>query len=1314
MSDTSRQHPPPVLDDPASTAPPDADRQRVQALLEEWILLRDQGRDISVTELCRECPHLGETLAEEIALYKRFEPPDSAQGRRPEPPVKEFAGLRYQPLRYHAQGGLGVVFVARDTEVGRDVALKRIQERRKHLTRDRERFPREAEITGRLEHPGIVPVYSVGRDTTGQPYYTMRLVQGRTLAEAIEVFHQGEGRTRAAARNTHGLRALLTRFVTMCQTVGYAHSRGVIHRDLKPSNVLLGGYGETLVIDWGLARPFRADGAAPADEAAAPPSGGDNQSTQAGQAVGTPAYMSPEQARGDWARVGLASDVFSLGATLYHLLTGRPPYVGAAGLDDARAGKFARPRKVSLAIPPALEATCLKAMAARPGDRYPAALELAADVQRWLDDEPVRAYREPWPQRLGRWGRRNRTLVAAAVVVLAAGVVGLSLGLWAVGHEQARTAEALKKAEDNLGRALAAEGDAKRNLGSAEANLKLARQAIDECFNIAKTDPLFQEPRMERAKKLLLEKTLPFYRNFRAQRPDDPALPNEEAEQWFRVGYIEFTLARTDEARHAYEQARDLLVRLVKARPETFWYQHNLALVHNDMGYLLERVGRRAEAFQEYQQAQALQAKLVKAYPQVAEYQRTLAATHTNRGNVLLALGKAEEAAQAYEQSHHLHAKLVQAHPDVPEYQNALARTHNNRGWLLASRGRRAEALREYQQGQDLQAKLVKAHPEVPEYQNALAVTHTNRGNLLLTLGRGRDALQAHQQAHDLRAKLVKEHPELPTYQNDLAVTHNNRGFVLAGLGRREEALKEYQLAGELQAKLVRAHPGLPRYQNDLAVTHNNRGNLLAGLGRAREALQAYQQARDLQSALLRAHPDVPRYQNALARTHNNRGLLLDGLGRREEALKEYQLADELQAKLVKAHPDVPEYRNDLARTHNNRGNLLTGLGRAREALQAYQQAHALQSALLRAHPDVPEYQDALALTHNNRGKLLDDRGRPKEALKEYQLANDLQARLVQAHPDVPEYLEALGVTHNNRGNLLAGLGRGAEAFQAYQQALDLRAKLVKAHRDMPGYQDALARTHYSRGLLLDRLGRAEEALQAYEQAHDLQSNLVKAHPEVPGYVEGLTRTHLNRGAALAQKARYRDSLADLDQGIRLLDRLSRLDPGNSRIPSYQLTALGCRAYVWTRLGRPRDADADWDRALAVAPAAQRPELRLQRGVSRATGRALSGDYRGAAAEADDLARAPSLSASNVYNLACVFSISASAAARDSARPPAERTKDADGYAYRAVALLERARQDGFFRDPAIRANLDRDEDLAFLRDRDDYRAFVKSFSSKK
>src|SRR5262249_10316787 len=194
-----------------------------------------------------------------------------------------------------------------------------------------------------------------GRDTSGQPYYTMRLVAGRTLAETVEEFHrQGPPTSRERRR---GLRALLNRFVVVCHTLGYAHRRGGIHRDLKPRNALLGDDREPLVIDWGLARP--TDGA---EEVGGPDAegafAGAGRGTQQGKEMGTPGFMSPEQARGEWARVGPASDVFSLGATLYTVLTGRAPHDGARGLDDARAGVFPRPRQVSAAVPRALEAVC--------------------------------------------------------------------------------------------------------------------------------------------------------------------------------------------------------------------------------------------------------------------------------------------------------------------------------------------------------------------------------------------------------------------------------------------------------------------------------------------------------------------------------------------------------------------------------------------------------------------------------------------------------------------------------------------------------------------------------------------------------------------------------------------------------------------------------------------------------------------------------------------------------------------------------------------------------------------------------------------
>jgi serine/threonine-protein kinase len=321
-------------------------------------------------------------------------------------------GQRFRILRPHAQGGLGQVFVARDEELHREVALKEIHAEHADQPQHRARFLLEAEVTGQLEHPGIVPVYGLGSYADGRPFYAMRLVKGDSLKEATARFHAADTPGRDPGERTLALRQLLGRFVAVCNAVAYAHSRGVLHRDLKPSNVMLGPYGETLVVDWGVAKAVgKADGMAPSMESTLRPLSAEGVTpTEMGQAVGTPAYMSPEQAAGRLDQLGPQSDIYSLGATLYCLLTGKAPFAGASTPEILRQvgkGEFPRPRRVKPGVPAALEAVCLKAMALKPEDRYPSARALADDIEHFLADEPVAAYREPWRVRAGRWVRRH-------------------------------------------------------------------------------------------------------------------------------------------------------------------------------------------------------------------------------------------------------------------------------------------------------------------------------------------------------------------------------------------------------------------------------------------------------------------------------------------------------------------------------------------------------------------------------------------------------------------------------------------------------------------------------------------------------------------------------------------------------------------------------------------------------------------------------------------------------------------------------------------------------------------------------------------
>ncbi|HZW29083.1 MAG TPA: protein kinase, partial [Isosphaeraceae bacterium] len=410
------------------------------------------------------------------------------------------AGMRFRILRPHAQGGIGKVSVAFDAELQREVALKQIKPERADDGDSRNRFLLEAEVTGRLEHPGVVPVYGLGIDDEGRPFYAMRFVRGTGFDEAIARFHRADEEPhRDPQERILALRHLLDRLVDICHTIAYAHSRGVLHRDLKPANILLGPFNESLVVDWGLAKVFTRAPGEPAPEprpepdpasgrepdAADRPRGGrpdagpradprsgpgdaahagDSSSvepplgrisstdTAVGTAFGTPAYMSPEQAEGRLDQLGPASDVYSLGAMLYTLLSGRAPfeYVWCdvtALLDRVRLGEFPAPRQVNPRVPRALEAVCLKAMARRIEDRYRSATELAEEIERWLADEPVAAYPEPALARLSRWGRRHKPIVAGAAALLITAVAALSAGIVLIGREQRKTEAQRQEAE---------------------------------------------------------------------------------------------------------------------------------------------------------------------------------------------------------------------------------------------------------------------------------------------------------------------------------------------------------------------------------------------------------------------------------------------------------------------------------------------------------------------------------------------------------------------------------------------------------------------------------------------------------------------------------------------------------------------------------------------------------------------------------------------------------------------------------------------------------------------------------------------------
>lgn len=340
---------------------------------------------------------------------------------------------RYSATHLHAEGGLGRVWITYDSDLNREVVLKEIRPEHDQSHDVERRFLREAQVTGQLEHPNIVPIYELGWRKGGRPYYTMRFVRGNTLRDAIRAYHDP---ARALPADPLELPRLLQSFLSVCHAIGYAHARGVVHRDIKPANVVLGEFGEVLVLDWGLAKlagaselPMVADLAAADFDVEGPP----DERTHHGQVLGTLGYMAPEQALGEQDHIDGRTDIYALGSVLYEILTNRPPHQGSTTrelLKMIERGAVPPAAEVDPRVPRALSAICVKAMAHEQSDRYQTTAELATDIERWLVDEPVSVFRDPPAKRAARWARKHRsTCVATAAVLL---VTCVAVGAWRI------------------------------------------------------------------------------------------------------------------------------------------------------------------------------------------------------------------------------------------------------------------------------------------------------------------------------------------------------------------------------------------------------------------------------------------------------------------------------------------------------------------------------------------------------------------------------------------------------------------------------------------------------------------------------------------------------------------------------------------------------------------------------------------------------------------------------------------------------------------------------------------------------------------
>jgi serine/threonine-protein kinase len=1077
-----------------------------------------------------------------------------------------------------ARGGMGAVLKGRDVDIGRDLAVKVLLEKHRDNPDLARRFIEEAQIAGQLQHPGVVPIYELGIFADCRPYFAMKLVKGRTFAAILA----------ERADSAEGLMGLLGTMLQVGQTVAFAHARGVIHRDLKPSNVMVGSFGEVQVMDWGLAKVLPRGGAI--DDAGAGRDGGgetviatarsgaDSDHSRAGSVLGTPAYMAPEQARGEVDRVDERADVFALGSMLCEVLTGQPAFTGHTSTEVQRkaargemSDAFARLDACGAdADLVALAKDCLAREAEDRPRQASAVTErmtaYLAGVQERLRTaeiaraaESARAEEAVVRAQAERRARRFQVSLAASLLVFTT-AGGLTFTYWLQQRQrrEARFNQVLAEAKalrEKAGRQPgepAAWRDALAALERAqgqgpEDRIEDLRREIQAGLDEAERDTRLRQQLVE----------------IRANREDvggegtDAAYANAYRDAGLDVDVLE----PAEFARRLRRQSETAVIELcaflddwsavrreARRAPET-WRRSLEAARRADPEPYRDRL--RAILVAEDRKPQAEVLKSLAAAPEAAELP---AATVILLGNTLADIGQAEAAARLLRQAagrypsdvwvnYALAAALDKLRPaareDAVRYYTAARalrpETAHKLAHLLERMGRLVEAAVVFRD-------LVDRRPGNDRHQACL-------GRHLLKRSRSAEAAPILERA-------VATAREVISCKSTDAVAHFNLGSALLAQGKAAEAAAEYREA-------IRRRP-------DYAAAHNDLGIALRDLGMAAEAVAELREA-------IRLHPDD-------AESHTNLGITLADQGNMAEAIVEHGHAIRLQPDLADAHANlgialraqgkvaqaIDEYREairlepDNIVGHINLGSIYCDVNHDYKVAEAeFREAIRLQPDLTNAHFDlgialraqgkladaIAEFREAVRLkpdvanAHHSLGSTLADHGKVAEAIAEFREAirlkpdltgprNDLGTILCDVTHDYvgaeAEFREAIrlkpndAVPHSNLGRDLSAQGRLAEAVAAFREAVRLEPDFVEAHAAM--------------GAILANHGKRDEAIAELRTAIRLEPKDALAH--------------FNLGTVLRSQGDYVGALAML----RRAHELGSKQPGWS-YPSAQWVA---------------------------------------------------------------------------------------------------------------------------------------------------------------
>jgi len=723
----------------------------------------------------------------------------------------------YEILGLLGRGGMGVVYQARQQGLKRLVALKMILAGGHASSRALARFRSEAEAVAQIQHPHIIQIFEVGEEA-GLPFFSLEYVEGGSLAGKIASTPQ---KPREAAQLVQ----------LLAQAMECAHQKGIVHRDLKPANILLTLDGSPKITDFGLAKQITDDSA----------------KTRSGTILGTPSYMAPEQAEGRAHEVGPLADVYSLGAILYELLTGRPPFQGITLLEtiqQVQTQEPVAPTQLQPGVPADLETICLKCLRKEPGQRYASAADLAEDLRRFLAGEPIRARPVGRVERLWRWSKRNPRVallsgtVAVLVVVWA---MTASVLVWRLNLQQQATAEQA---------AIARENEAKANTNAAEAKSRYQKAAASMIDLTERAQNRLRSKRMA-ARSLpevqqLREDLLKQFRQSLAQMAQE--LEKAEATPFATVGTAQklgdllSRLGQHKEALEQYQLGYRLARQVAEEQPENDLARANLGVMVLRLGHAaldLEGDGRAARDY--YRRARELHQD-VADHPRSSNYtevdlKRILSHDEMPLGKVELYLGDPAAACRHFQEALALRTFWSEAEPQSSEARSYVMEA---RMWLGVARSHLDEpaTMREqFEEALRIGKALAQKHPKDVSFKADLAEVYEFQGDAEFIQGKLETARKCYQQSLQELEPVLAQKPDSITYDPLLARTYERLAALQLRQGQPTEAQANYRKALQVREDLLRIERNNPTWQAAYLLA-------LAHCGKHAEAVQGAQKLR--------------------------------------------------------------------------------------------------------------------------------------------------------------------------------------------------------------------------------------------------------------------------------------------------------------------------------------------------------------------------------------------------------------------------------------------------------------------------------------